>query len=66
MTTTRGPPTTISVRRAISWPWRNRGYRPTRLAEAPLHHEPITSYEPYSTGAANYRELAYELLKRGA
>jgi chromosome partitioning protein len=37
-----------------------------RLAEAPSHHEPITASDPHSTGAADYRALAYELLKRGA
>jgi chromosome partitioning protein len=36
-----------------------------RLAEAPSHHEPITMSDPYSTGAADYRELAHELLKGG-
>jgi hypothetical protein len=36
-----------------------------RLAEAPSHHEPITMSEPYSTGAADYRELAHELMKGG-
>jgi hypothetical protein len=35
------------------------------LAEAPSHHEPITMSEPYSTGAADYRELAHELMKGG-
>jgi chromosome partitioning protein len=34
-----------------------------RLAEAPSHHEPIILSDPYSTGAADYRELAHELLK---
>jgi chromosome partitioning protein len=36
-----------------------------RLAEAPGHREPITVYAPYSSGAADYRELAVELAKRG-
>jgi chromosome partitioning protein len=36
-----------------------------RLAEAPSHHEPVTLSDPYSTGAADYRELAHELLKGG-
>jgi cellulose biosynthesis protein BcsQ len=36
-----------------------------RPAEAPSHHEPITMSEPYSTGAADYRELAHELMKGG-
>jgi FMN phosphatase YigB (HAD superfamily) len=31
----------------------------------PSHHEPITMSEPYSTGAADYRELAHELMKGG-
>jgi len=37
-----------------------------RLAEAPSHHEPITAADPYSTGAADYRQLAYELLQKEA
>lgn len=35
-----------------------------RLAEAPSFGQPITTYEPTSTGAEDYRALAKEILKR--
>jgi len=38
--------------------------RSVRLAEAPSHGEPITSYDPSSTGARAYEELADELIGR--
>ncbi len=33
-----------------------------KLAESPSHHEPITIYSPYSTGAKAYLDLAREFL----
>jgi chromosome partitioning protein len=36
-----------------------------RLAEAPSFGKPITTYDPRSTGAEDYRAVAAELLKRG-
>lgn len=33
-----------------------------RLAEAPSFHQPITMYDPRSTGAADYRALAVEVV----
>ena len=38
--------------------------RSVRLAEAPSHGEPITVYDPSSTGARAYEELANELIER--
>lgn len=38
--------------------------RSVRLAEAPSHGEPITAYDPSSTGAKAYEELANELIER--
>ncbi len=38
--------------------------RNVRLAEAPSHGEPINVYEPKSTGAEAYRELAREVMER--
>ena len=38
--------------------------RSVRLAEAPSHGEPITAYDPSSTGAKAYEELANELIDR--
>ena len=38
--------------------------RSVRLAEAPSHGEPITAYDPSSTGARAYEELANELIER--
>ena len=38
--------------------------RSVRLAEAPSHGEPITVYDPSSTGAKAYEELADELIDR--
>lgn len=39
--------------------------RNVRLAEAPSHGVPITVYDPKSTGAESYRELAEEVIQRG-
>ena len=39
--------------------------RSVRLAEAPSHGVPITSYDPKSTGAESYRKLAQEVINRG-
>ena len=38
--------------------------RSVRLAEAPSHGKPIVAYDPNCTGAAAYRQLAREFLKR--
>ncbi len=38
--------------------------RSVRLAEAPSHGLPVIEYEPNCTGAAAYRQLAREFLKR--
>ncbi|TAK74571.1 MAG: ParA family protein [Dehalococcoidia bacterium] len=38
--------------------------RSVRLAEAPSHGEPITAYDPSSTGARAYEDLADELIER--
>lgn len=38
--------------------------RNVRLAEAPSHGMPINEYDPKSTGAIRYRELAKELVER--
>ena len=35
-----------------------------RLAECPSFKEPITRYDPRSTGAADYRALARELIEQ--
>jgi chromosome partitioning protein len=35
-----------------------------RLAEAPSFHQPITVYAPASTGCADYRAVARELVRR--
>ncbi|MBM3537487.1 MAG: ParA family protein [Alphaproteobacteria bacterium] len=37
-----------------------------RLAEAPSFHQPITTYDPRSTGALDYRALAREVLAQEA
>ena len=37
--------------------------RSVRIAEAPSHGLPISSYAPKSTGAVAYRSLAYEMLQ---
>jgi chromosome partitioning protein len=39
--------------------------RSVRLAEAPSHGKPITSYDPGSRGAQAYQALAMEVLGRG-
>lgn len=38
--------------------------RSVRLSEAPSFGKPITEYDPKSTGAEKYRELAEEVMKR--
>ena len=38
--------------------------RNVRLSEAPSHGKPIVQYASYSTGAAAYRQLAREFLRR--
>ena len=38
--------------------------RSTRLTEAPSHGKPITSYDPYSAGAAAYTAVAKEVTAR--
>ena len=38
--------------------------RNIRLAEAPSYGEPITTYDPRSSGAAAYRALAVEVIRR--
>ena len=40
--------------------------RSVRLGEAPSHGEPIHVYDPHSTGAAAYRNLAVEFLGRNS
>jgi chromosome partitioning protein len=39
--------------------------RNIRLAEAPSHGKPITSYDSKSSGAESYRLLAEEVIHRG-
>lgn len=38
--------------------------RNVRLGEAPSYGEPITTYDPHSKGAAVYKKLAREVMKR--
>ena len=38
--------------------------RNVRLAEAPSYGQPITIYDPRSTGAESYRLLAEEVINR--
>ena len=40
--------------------------RNTRLAEAPSHGKPVTSYDKWSKGAEAYRALAAEVLEKKA
>ena len=39
--------------------------RNVRLSESPSYGKPICLYDPTSTGALDYRELAKELINRG-
>jgi chromosome partitioning protein len=39
--------------------------RNVRLSESPSYGKPICLYDPTSTGALDYRELAKELISRG-
>lgn len=39
--------------------------RQIKMAEAPSHGEPITTYAPFSKGARAYKKLAREVLDRG-
>jgi len=39
--------------------------RNVRLSESPSYGKPICLYDPTSTGALDYRELAKELITRG-
>ena len=38
--------------------------RNVRLSEAPSHGKPVLLYDPESKGAANYIDLAKELIQR--
>ena len=38
--------------------------RNVRLAEAPSHGLPVTSYDKFSRGAAAYRDMAEEVAKK--
>lgn len=40
--------------------------RNVRLSESPSYGKPISLYDPTSTGAQDYQELAKELINRGA
>jgi chromosome partitioning protein len=39
--------------------------RNVRLSESPSYGKPICLYDPSSTGAQDYRDLAKELISRG-
>jgi chromosome partitioning protein len=39
--------------------------RNVRLSESPSYGKPISLYDPTSTGALDYSELAKELISRG-
>lgn len=38
-------------------------YRNVRLSESPSHGKPISLYDPHSTGAENYMQLAQEIIR---
>jgi chromosome partitioning protein len=40
-------------------------YRNVRLSESPSHGKPISLYDPSSTGAENYSQLAQEIIRNG-
>src|SRR5215475_2166222 len=40
-------------------------YRNVRLSESPSHGKPILLYDPHSTGAENYSQLAQEIIRNG-
>jgi chromosome partitioning protein len=52
------------VRRHFASTFRTVIPRSIRLAEAPSHGEPITTYDPFSPGARAYEDLADELIER--
>lgn len=52
------------VRRHFESTFRTVIPRSIRLAEAPSHGQPITSYDPFSPGARAYHDLAAELIER--
>jgi chromosome partitioning protein len=39
-------------------------YRNVRLSESPSHGKPILLYDPHSTGAENYSQLAMEIIHK--
>jgi chromosome partitioning protein len=40
--------------------------RNVRLSEAPSHGQPISRYDPQSSGGRAYKSLAEEVIRRGA
>jgi chromosome partitioning protein len=40
-------------------------YRNVRLSESPSYGKPILLYDPHSTGAENYSQLAQEIIRNG-
>jgi chromosome partitioning protein len=40
--------------------------RNVRLSEAPSHGQPISLYDPHSSGGRAYKSLAEEVIRRGA